>query len=380
MNIGFFTESYLPSHDGVATSVAMTATQLTKIGHTVSIVAPNRPHAREKKNIYRIVSVKLLNNPEVWEAIEIPQSALFELFQKDFDIINIHSGGTITNIGWQIAKLHRIPLVMTYHTLWKYYAHYFPFSFLVNPWIYKEFNLLFGNTCNALIAPTEKVKNILKRYAIKKPIYVIPSGIELTKFSEAKKGYLRQKLHIPESKSILLSVGRLEKEKSPDFILSSFSRVAKQNSEVVLIFVGEGREKENIHRQAKQLGINSQIYFTGAIPYIHMPQVYADADAFLFASKTETQGMVIYEALATGLPVIAVQDLAFSSVLIDGYNGYMTNKNTKNYAKKILQILNDKDKYKKFSRNAQKSVVPFSIENTVKQLEQCYLTIKASKS
>jgi 1,2-diacylglycerol 3-alpha-glucosyltransferase len=378
MKIGFFTESYLPSFDGVATTVAMSASQLTKLGHNVSIIAPNRPHGREKKNIYRIVSVKLLKKPEVWEALEIPQSTLLELFQKDFDIIHVHSGGTITNIGWQIAKLHRIPLVMTYHTLWKYYAHYFPFSFLVRPWIYKEFNLIFGSTCNALIAPTEKVKHILKSYGIKKPIHVIPNGIDIAKFSNQKRGYLQKKLQIPHTKTILLYVGRLEKEKSPDFILTAFSHIAKHNPDVVLVFVGEGREKDRLLKQAKQLQINSKIFFAGTIPYIHMPLVYADADLFLFASKTETQGMVIYEALASGLPVVAVRDSAFSSILIDGYNGFMTNKDPKEFAKKIQYLLKHTEQRKRFIDNAKTSVIPFSVEYTVKQLEQCYLAIKNS--
>lgn len=379
MNIGFFTDSYLPSHDGVATSVSMSASQLTKLGHNVSIIAPNRPHVREKKNVYRIVSVKLLQKPEIWEAIEIPQSSLFELFRKDFDIIHIHSGGTITNIGWQIAKLHHIPLVLTYHTLWKYYTHYLPFSFLVYPWLFNEFNLLFGNTCNALIAPTEKVKHIIKTYGIRKPIYVIPNGIELDRFSHPEKGYLRQKLQIPLTTTLLLNVGRLEKEKSPDFILMAFSYLAKHHPDVVLVFVGEGREKICLQKQAKQLHIDSQIFFTGVLPYAHMPQVYADADIFLFSSKSETQGMVVYEALATGLPVIAVQDSAFSSILLDGYNGYMSNKDPEEYAKKILQLLVYKEQRKVFKYNAQKSVIPFSIENTAKQLEQCYSEIKNGK-
>ncbi len=375
MNIGFFTESYLPSMDGVATSVAMTAEQLTKLGHTVSIVAPNRPHGRENKNIYRLVSVKILKKPEIWEAIELPQTALIELFQKDFDIIHIHSGGTISNIGWQIAKLHRIPLIMTYHTLWNYYSHYFPFSFLVFPWMFKKFNLLFSTTLNALIAPTNKVEHILKTYGIKKPIYVIPNGIQIAKYLHQEKGYFNKKLHIHSNKTILLSVGRLEKEKSPDFILTAFSYIAKKNPDIVLVYVGEGREKNSLLKLAKKLQIDQQIFFTGAIPFSHMPQIYADADVFLFASKTETQGMVVYEALASGLPVIAVQDSAFTSVITDEYNGFLTNKDPKVFSKKILHILKQKNHLKQLGNNARTSVLPFAIENTVKQLEKCYFII-----
>lgn len=376
MNIGFFTESYLPSHDGVATSVAMTAKQLTKLGHTVTIVAPNRPHVREKKNVYRIISVKLLDNPEIWEAIEVPQSSLFELFQKDFDIIHIHSAGIITNIGWQIAKLHHIPLVMTYHTLWKYYIHYFPLPFLINPWFLKELNSLVGNACDALIAPSEKVKRILKSYGIRKPIYVIPNGIEIDRFSHPYKGYLRQKLNIPNSYTLLLSVGRLEKEKSPDFIISAFSHIAKNNPNIALVFVGEGREKIHLQNYAKELQLESQIFFGGVISYTHMPQIYADADIFLFASKSETQGMVIYEALASGLAIVAIHDTAFSSILKDGYNSYLVDKDPKEFAKKIQHLINNKIIREDFRKNAQKSVIPFSTENTVKQLEQCYYSIR----
>jgi 1,2-diacylglycerol 3-alpha-glucosyltransferase len=379
MNIGFFTESYLPSQDGVASSVALAATQLKKMGHNVTIVAPGRPHVKKEKNVYRITSVKLLDSPEVWEAIELPEKTLIELFQKDFDIIHIHSGGTVTNIGWQVAKLHGIPLVLTYHTLWKYYSHYFPFSFLIQPWIFKELSYMIGSTCNALIAPTEKVKKILRTYGIRKPIYVIPNGIDLQSFSHNAKGYLQEKYNIPHSRSILLCVGRLEKEKSPHFILTSFSHLLRKYPHAVLVFVGEGREKEDLQNMAKELHIEANVLFTDALPYIHMPKVYADADISVFASKTETQGMVIYESLAAGLPIVAVQNAAFTPILVDGYNCFTTDKDPVHFANKVHHLLKDKDLHGNFKNNAQKSVRFFSVEHTVKQLEECYINILTNK-
>ncbi len=379
MKIGFFTDSYSPSPDGVATSVESSARQLQKMGHTVYIVAPNQPHTKDRKNIYRLVSIRLMKSPDIRLGLEIPQPNLFKIAGLEVDIIHGHSGGPISFLGWQVAKLHNVPFIETYHTLWKHYRHYLPLHSLLKIWMVKKITAFIGNDCDAVIAPTLKAKKDLVSDGVTKPIYIVPSGIYTEKFDNVPKGWLHQLYNIPQTQKILLTVGRLEKEKSIDFLIKTYAQIHKKHHDTVFVIVGEGRDKEKLQKLAESYKLKDSIHFIGHVPYTHMPKVYADASTFIFASSTETQGMVITEALASGVPVVAVEDEAFTSVVTNGRNGFLVEKNINSFAQKTITILNDPDARKKLNRNAKQSAKQFSIDNTAKSLEQIYTKVIASK-
>lgn len=378
MKIGFFTDSYLPSHDGVATTVETTARELQRLGHEVIIIAPSQLHTKDRKNVHRILSVRTLKNPEIWMGLDVPQPELFRVAQLDFDIIHGHSGGPISLMGWQLAKMHNIPFVETYHTLWKYYVHYFPLH-LVNVWMMQQISKYSGNDCDAVITPTTKIKKELQKYGLTKPIYVLPSGLEIQKFDHQPSGYLHDTLRIPKEKKILLTVGRLEQEKSQDFLLKAFAHVHKTHSDTVFCLIGAGREKDNLEKLAKSLSIEDAVYFAGTIPFTSMPKIYADSELFLFASTSETQGMVINEALASGVPVIAISDEALIDSVKDGENGYFVHKNASEFAAKVLFLLDNKDQLKSFRVDAKAMSKNFSIDLTAKILLQIYEEIIYTK-
>lgn len=367
-----FTDSYLPARDGVATSVAATAQELTKRGHEVYVIAPAHPHVKKMKHVYRIFSVRFYKEPEIRVAFEIPQPVLLKISAIDFDIIHGHSGGPISFMGWQLALARNIPFVETYHTLWKYYQHYIPFPWLLTPSFIKKISVLFGNDCDALIAPTNKVKKELLSYGIRKHIYIVPSGIEIKQFMHANKGYLHTTLHLSSGCRIILSVGRLEKEKSMNFLIKAFSVAYAECPETVLVLVGEGHDKASLQYLARAHRIEHAVHFTGAIPYSRMPSVYADADLFIFASQSETQGLVIVEALAAGLPVLAVDDSAFDGVIRDDINGYALKKNTAQFAQKIITLMQNKPLRMKLSYHAATTAREYSAAHTAISLEQIY--------
>jgi 1,2-diacylglycerol 3-alpha-glucosyltransferase len=373
MKIGFFTDSYLPSHDGVATSTQQCAEALEKRGHEVFIVAPKQPDYKDKRsNIYRLTSIKVNKSPEIRWALQLPEKSLLKLLRTDFDIIHGHSGGGVTFTGLQIARAKNIPYVATYHTLWAKYAHYF-LKGRISPRMLERTSRVIGNLCDGLIAPTERVKNELHRYGVKKPIYVLPNGIDLNAFQKVEKGYLHKKRNIPPNTKILLHVGRLGKEKSVDFIIQSFKVIHEKNPHTALVLVGNGSEKEKLQELVKTLGIAKAVYFLGTVNHSTIARVYEDADVFLFASRTETQGMVILEAFAAGLPVIALKDAAFHGVLEDGVNGFSVNKDTKLFANAVLDIVSNVAIYKQFSHAAEETAKRFSIDETAIQLENIYL-------
>lgn len=375
MKIGFFTDSYLPSPDGVATSVESSAQELQKLGHEVYIIAPDQPHSKERRNIYRVLSVKIVKSPEVWWALQVPQPSLFKIAKLEFDIIHGHSGGPVSFLGWQLAQLHDLPFVETYHTLWKYYRHYFIYPKLIKHWMVKKFIGFVGNDSDALIAPSVKAKNDLLADGVKKPVYIIPNGIYTESFEDQQKGFLHKTYNIPENKKILLTAGRLHKEKSIDFLISSFAKAKKAVPDLVFVIVGTGQLLEKLQYLTASLELTEDVIFTGKVKYTDMPKVYADSDIFLFASRTETQGMVVIEALASGVPVIAVNDSAFENVIENGKNGYLVTKETKSFADKIKLMFGDPELRKKLNNNAKQSAKQFSVNYTTRVLEQVYKEI-----
>jgi 1,2-diacylglycerol 3-alpha-glucosyltransferase len=379
MKIGFFTDSYLPSHDGVATTVESCARELQRLGHEVVIIAPAQPHKKERKAVHRIISIRTLKEPEIWVGLEVPQPELFKIAKIEFDIIHGHSGGPISLLGYQLAKLHNIPFIETYHTLWKYYTHYFPFH-LANPWLLRVVSKYWGNDCDAMIVPTSKIKRELVRYGIRKPIYIVPNGIKLDRFGHSQKGYLRNKLQISPDKKILVTVGRLEKEKSIDFVIRSFAASYKHDKNFILCIVGEGREKHKLERLVTSYKLQHAVFFLGAVPFSEMPDVYADTDLFVFGSTTETQGMVVIEALASGVPVVAVYDTAIADSVLTNSNGILVHKDKEVFGQTIYNILHNKDLYIKLQKQTQPSVTRFSIQMTTQVLLQVYDEVLFTRS
>ncbi len=297
----------------------------------------------------------------------------------DFDIIHGHSGGPISMMGWQIARMKGIPYILTYHTMWKHYAHYFFLKHVLKPRILTKLSAVLGNFSDAVIAPTQKVQQALLSYGVRKPIYVIPSGINIEHFETAEKGYLRKQYGIPKSKRILLTVGRLGREKSIDFLIAAFAIAQKIESNMVFVVVGEGKDKEKLQRYAQRLGVSEVVYFIGTVPFDKMPSIYSDSDLFIFSSHTETQGLVIVEAMAGGVPVIAVTDGAFEGVIKNGINGYIVKRNVSHFAKKIVDMMRIPDIRWQMGRNAKKKAADFSIHTTTNMIENVYYDFSLQK-
>lgn len=381
MKIGFFTDGYLPQPNGVAVSVESCAKALEKRGHEVYIIAPKYPFYKDKnKHVIRIPSIKIPNQPEYRLATFFPNKSLLMASRIDFDIIHGHSGGPVTFLGWEVARLKRVPFLITYHTMWNQYTHYILKGKIVKPHAAEIVSRVFGNLCDGLVVPSDKVKHELLSYGIEKTITIIPNGLQLERFGHEQRGFLRKKYHIPEHRKLLLYVGRVGREKSIDYLLRAFRTLHHEEEDSVLVIVGEGSEMGALKGLAKKLGINKAVIFTGKIDPKHIEKVYADADVFVFSSKSETQGLVIYEALASGVPVIAVADPAFTGVIKNGETGFLIEGTPREFAKTVLRILKDKKLAQTIAKNGQKSMEHFSIEAVAEQLETLYKTLIANNS
>jgi glycosyltransferase involved in cell wall biosynthesis len=171
---------------------------------------------------------------------------------------------------------------------------------------------------------------------------------------------------------ILLHVGRLGKEKAIDFIIDAFVQIQKKTPDSVLVLVGEGADKDILQERVDQVGLHDKVHFLGVFSPEKLPDIYTDADLFLFASQTETQGLVILEALASSLPIVAVKDNVFDGILEDGKNSYLVKKDRNVYADKVVKLLQDEKLRKEFAEQSLKSAQKFSIEKTAIELETIF--------
>lgn len=358
MKIAFFTDSYFPMLNGVTLSVSNFAKELRASGHTVYIFAPKFESYEDKeKDVYRLNALKVLSTePEVHMPFLMPHQLVTAINPRDFDIVHAHGNGFFSFLGYQIARLKGIPYILTVHTQHTRYTHYIFNGKLITPRLAATGLRIFSNMSDRVITPSHKMRDDLLSYGVNKEISVIPNFIYTNSFTKKKKGFLHDLCHIPPSSPILLSVGRLGKEKDIPFLLEAFKKIAKQEKSSHLVFVGSGEESEYLKSLTKSYGLTERVHFTGRIQAHDIPKVYADGDIFLYASQTETQGLVVVEAAASGLPFVVVKDGAFEYSIINGKNGYTTSPNTTQFAQKVISLINNPEQRKIFGKTSRELI------------------------
>ncbi len=372
--IGFFTDTYKPQVNGVTENVETTAKNLRKRGHKVYIFAPKvKGYKDEDSDVIRLDSVRYMRVPDQRLGHPNSISHFLKLTNKKFDVIHCHGGGSINLLGYQVAVIRSVPLILTYHTLFVQYAHYILKGKIITPGMIKRMSKLFCNMSDVVIVPSSKVEDELLSYGVSKPILIIPGGVDVKRFSKGDSTYLRKKFGISTDKKILLYAGRLGKEKNVEFLIDVFQKILKKEKNTAFFIVGDGPEKNNLIIQAKKHGIFESIIFSGFISQDHMPDVYASADIFMFASLSETQGLVVAEALAAGIPVVALSDEAVCEMVDHKKTGFISENSPDEFAEYALQLLRDDTLRNEFSANARGYIAQnFSAEGQSADLEIVY--------
>jgi 1,2-diacylglycerol 3-alpha-glucosyltransferase len=344
MKIAFFTDTYYPQLNGVTISVDNFAKELRKKGHTVYIFAPKIKKRRRygDQHTTNLTTLKILSTES---PIFIPMPTSYheysKLFRLDFDLVHAHGNGVFSLLGYQVARMKRVPYVLTFHTLLTKYTHYFLRGKVIKPRMVETGLKIFANLCDGIITPSEKMKQELTRYGVRKPIQVVPNFIEKEDFTKVEKNYLHKKLKLPSNAPILLSVGRLGKEKNFEFVLEVFKDLVEQDDKAHLVIVGHGTDSRKLKHTAETLGLAHRVHFTGKINKKYMPSVYKDATIFVFASVSEVHPLVTLEACAASLPLVVAKDAAFTNVVVDKKNGFMLPLQKKQFVEKLQLLLKD---------------------------------------
>ncbi|MFH1781590.1 MAG: glycosyltransferase [Patescibacteria group bacterium] len=383
MKIGFFTDTYLPVLDGVVVSIESARKTLEAMGHEVFVFAPQVKGYKDKnKNVFRFKSIKYIKEPEYRYALGMfpVDKKIRDLINLKMDIAHAHSPLSLGILAKFISEKQKIPLVYTHHTHYEEYIKAYFKEKIVLPYLAKEYTRWFCNRSDLVIAPSKKFKTILEKYGVKKrvKIDILPTGIDLEKFnkkeSRATIENIKKKYKISKDKKIVLTVGRINKEKNIEFLLKAWQHVVKKRDDVELVVVGEGKRLKEMKKKY------SNANFVGAIPHNEMPAIYDTADLFAFASLAETQGLVILESMASGLPVVVLKDEAFSGVVKNNINGFaVESKSVVKFAEKLNQILDDKRLFKKFSENALLTADNFSEKEIANKLLKIYQGLINSK-
>jgi 1,2-diacylglycerol 3-alpha-glucosyltransferase len=353
MKIAFFTDTYCPQINGVVKSIKLFEKQLRKNGNEVHIFCPDG--VKKSKYVHPVESREFKSYPEY--RIGLPSINIIKEIKKiKPDIIHLHSPFSLGFFGMSLAKILKIPIVATYHTLLPEYFNYTESSIFKKDAANDYVNWFFKRA-SLVIVPSNSIKCLLK---IKSPIKVLPTPLDLKIIKNKKRNRDLTILH----------VGRLCKEKRIETILYAFKKIHKKvNSK--LIITSDGPYKKRLENLCKKLKIEKDVTFTGYISDKNLLKLYSGADIFVSASNTETQGLVILEAMSCGCPVIARNALGFKDIIKDKENGILFDKEYE-LVKNILLVKNNRKIRSKMIKNGYETVKKFNIENYSKKMEEIY--------
>lgn len=377
MNIGIFTDTYYPQINGVVTSVAMLEKELVKRGNTVYIFTTTDPNANEKsETVLRVPSMPYVFSPSQRMALVYPPQLLLKLKGLKLDIVHTQTEFPLGIFGKVVSEFFKIPQVHTYHTMYEDYVHYVANGHLVTPKMAQQYSRIFCNRARAIIAPTEKTRASLLEYDVVRPIRVIPTGIDFEPFSREKYSKddinkLKQELGLNVTDPIVVSVGRIAKEKSIDAVLRQFPALLLKMPAAKFVIVGDGPLKETMIKLTKELGIEKSVLFAGKRPWSEIGKYYQLGDVFISASTSETQGLTYMEAMAAKVPVIAKKDDSVEGLIIDGKTGYYFERDEQ-IADVIYNALSNEQQRADIAETAFESIFHLSSVKFAEDVESLY--------
>ena len=383
MKILLTSDMYENQINGVSCSVITLRDELRKKGHDVRVLTLSKDsESKMVKTDYLIGSFPVPFYPDARQTLHFKDKLIKEIIKWHPDIIHVQTEFSIGKISKKIAKACNTPMINTSHTLYEDYTGYLIPSKKIGRIIARKFIRNAYEDSKAVIAPSSKIKDLLTRYGIKAPIHVIPSGIDLDRFKKKvhliEKSTLKAKLNIPNKAKVIVSIGRIAKEKNLDEIINYMPDLIKMNKNVILLIGGDGPYKKQIESQVKKLGIQKYVRFTGMIPPKNTYKYYQLADLFVCASTSETQGITYIEALACSLPLVCRYDECLEGVIENNKNGY-TYKTKDEYLKYVSKILHNPLLHYKLKTNALTSSKKFSKEKFGDDVEKLYEKVLKGK-
>jgi 1,2-diacylglycerol 3-alpha-glucosyltransferase len=353
VRVALFTNNYLPFCGGVTISVETLRRGLAARHHEVWIFAPQLPgDPPDIPQLVRYPSIPAATYPEFALAFPYARRITTRVRALGVDVFHAHHPFLLGPAARRLARRSGRPLVFTYHTRYEKYAHYVPLRRTLVEAAAIHLSTRFAARADAVIAPSALIRDELLARGVRTPIAVVPTGVDLARFSPGEATTARAALGLDPHDPVLLYVGRLDREKSVERVLLAFDLVASTLPRACLLVVGQGTQAEALRALASRLRMTDRVRFAGLQPHDALAPYYRAADVFMFASETETQGLVLAEAAACALPAVAVNAPGCAEVVSDGETGVLTKATPAALAEAAIDLLLDPDRRRALGRRA----------------------------
>lgn len=373
LHIAHFTNTYHPVVSGVVRSISTFRQALETLGHLVFIFAQDAAgHEDGEPFIFRFPSFELPATHDF--PLAIPFSPFVEklLPSLKLDVIHSHHPFLLGHSAASRADDLDLPLVFTFHTRYRDYSHYIALSQELVKNTIDRIISDYMRRCQHIVVPSQSMRQLLAdEYGVTERVSVVPTGLNMEPYRQADGQIIRQQRGWGDDK-VLISVGRLAKEKNWDTLVTAAAQVMKKRAQVRLVIIGEGDERKSLEKLARQLGVAGQVEFTGRLPFADVPKYLKAADLFCFASVTETQGLVTMEAMAAGLPVVAVDATGTRDAITHGQEGLLSENDPQALAQAIEKVITDESLWQQFKQAVQNKASEFDAVERAKKLVDVY--------
>jgi 1,2-diacylglycerol 3-alpha-glucosyltransferase len=345
MRILFVSDVYFPRVNGVSTSIRTFRGDLAQAGVESLLVTPEYPGAPAdtEPGIIRVPSGGVPRDPEDRRFLGGPlKRVMNSALAAKVDLVHIHTPFIAHYAGVRFARRHGLPVLATYHTFFEDYLHHYvpilPRG--IGRFLARRFTLSQCADVAALISPSAPMRDALHAYGVHTPIEVLPTGLPAESLARGDGALFRRKFELPAGRPLLLYVGRVAFEKNIDFLLRMFVALRARRPDALFVIAGEGPAREHLMKLARDLGVFESTRFIGYLDRrTDLPNCYAAGDAFVFASRTETQGLVLLEAMAQGTPVVSTAELGTRSILTPGSGAFVVPEEEQAFAAAVATAL-----------------------------------------
>jgi len=383
MNICMFTNTYLPHVGGVARSVQFFAEDLIKRGHRVLVVAPTFTEqaepARSLPKVLRVPAIQHFNGSDFSVRIPLPLYIDQEIEEFVPDIVHSHHPFLLGDAAVRVARKRNLPLVFTHHTLYEQYTHYVPLDSEALVGFVTRLPTLYANLCCQVVAPSQSIADLIRRRGVQRPIAEIPTGVDISFFAAGNGQKFRRKINLPEDALVIGHLGRLAPEKNLAYLAEAVALFMQKASAAHFLVIGGGPSRSDIKRIFAERHLENRLHLAGEASGERLRDAYGAMDLFVFSSQSETQGMVLVEAMAAGKPVIALDASGCREVVRDGENGRLlpADASPKDFAKAIQGFQSDPELSEQWSSGARKTAQRFSRTACAEKMEDLYHAVIA---
>jgi 1,2-diacylglycerol 3-alpha-glucosyltransferase len=364
MKIAMFTNTYLPHVGGVARSVQTLEDACREHGHEVRVVAPEFDGGEESPDVLRVPAVQHFNGSDF--SMQLPFPDEIRNFIKAFkpDIIHSHHPFLLGDWALREARRLRVPIVFTYHTLYERYTHYVPLDSPALKRVAIQLAAEYCNLCDQIIAPSESIAGLLRERGVMTPVEVIPTGIDVGFFASGNGHGYRARIGISRDTKVIGHVGRLAKEKNLRYLAEAVAKCLEEDPKLVFLVVGDGDDRQEMLNFLRKRVDGSRIHAVGSQSGNDLADAYAAMDCFAFTSQTETQGLVLAEAMAAGKPVVALDGPGVREIMRDHENGLLLegHASADEFAAALGGFIHDPEHYQFCAANVRATAERYSTE------------------